>query len=1759
MLSLFCSICFLLLGTNLSWGQQVIGSFPYMDGGFEGQTPTTTLSSTVSTSAWTVSSTGNSSTRSIINDASAARTGNKYANHVTTSTTVRLQSPSTVTQGTGPAVSTQYTVQYYFKTATDPTTGLNAGGIYNDGSNSRMAASTIVGAWSSTTWTKAYSTITTNATQITPYAATGFGAVRTAIASSNLYDDFVIYPGAYDSTGPTVVSTPTVAIASATTFNVGWTASADSDKSGYMVVRYSANPSSNALAIPNLNGIYAVGNTITNGSATGTVVHIGPTATTSFTDTVADTGVVYYYRIFTVDKAFNYSSPVDVASLVDNTPPPSAGTVSIGGFTANSLAVSWEAAASIDGGGYMVVRYTSNPNADNDPTQKTTYAATNTYTNGTGSLTGTVLYVGTGLTVTDTGLSELTTYYYKVYTFDQAKNYSDESTANGTTVSSVVVDDTPPNNPGAVTISNQTASTLTTSWVAAVGGVDGGGYLVLRFSGVPDADADPTQKQAYLTGENIFNLGSTNPKTAKVAYVGTNLTFVNTALNEGNNYYFKVYTFDQAKNYSGEATVTGKTATQIVAPVAIAADMPTATSFNANWVAVANATGYTVSVYTSTNTISNIVGWTIPAASTTDGPTLLADVTSTNNTTNTLSQNAGGTVVTTVSGNPTNAARGATYYSMILISGTEGVDAVYAPTKTTPDKYWQIEVNTVGYKNATISSHQYSTNTGPRDWKLQYSSTGPLGTFTDLVSTITLGSAVWNTTAVNNVALPASCQNNPSVVLRWMQTTFTNTNGVAMTTPSTGGTSRIDNILVKGEKLDAVNTFSVTGDTTTSASITGLTGGNYYYDVFATGTNTTSGSGVVTKYITSQKSNVISYWLAIPESIADFKSVASGNLNDPTVWQYYDGSAWIAAANAPINTNNVTITAGHEIALTANFSIASTKTMTVNGTINLAGYKLTGSGTFTLTSANTATIKLGDNVSLAAGVITTNKTFGAAANYVFNGTISQYFTSLPTPITGNITVDNSAGVYLVASTAINSPGIFTVTTGSKLWFGDGLTTDANVPGRGTFNITGSGFFTANDGCTLVVTGSRGLSNNTGNLGLIETKVVFGNNINYWFYKNDGYTVMQMGDYFVSKITSINNLVVNNPMGVYLGCVSQAKNVLNTANNMLTEFSPITDITVNGTLHFMSGKLIANNGSLKLNTDGTLFTWQATVNGVTTTQVISSPQTSGTASVIIGASGSITGAGSDTGWVIGNLKKLTNSGASPSFSYAIGDANYYTPLALTFTGNTSATGGLTARTTAGDHPQLSSSDLSPTISVNRTWTLTNASLAGFTNYNATFAYPTQDNDSSVLTQFYASRLYNGSSWATLTNSGTPTSTNLTASSISGFGDFAVGAVTSLTTTKIKDAFCGSTLPAMNTQIKAEIYPAAQLYRYHVSRNGTLLGTYEVNKSNFDFMKIPGILYGLTYSIKVAVKIDNIWGGYGTSCNVTTPTIVSANNVPLTSMRASQCGTTLAKIGSPIHSELVYAAEAYRFQLTNGSTVTEIESPIYYFFLTDTAIGTYGTTFSVKTKVKIAGIWGNYGSPCSISTPTLSASSVPTTQVRPSFCETTLATLSTKIPAVIAYNAEGYRFEITNGATVVVYDSALYNFRLSDAGIVATSGTTYGIRVAAKVNGVYGNYGLSCNVTTPGIASNSRTIIENTDFNLVAYPNPSNSTFKLQVNGSNEDEVSILVFDMMGRQIENKVVKSNDIENITLGQNYSTGVYNVIVSQGMNTKTVRLVKK
>jgi len=111
-------------------------------------------------------------------------------------------------------------------------------------------------------------------------------------------------------------------------------------------------------------------------------------------------------------------------------------------------------------------------------------------------------------------------------------------------------------------------------------------------------------------------------------------------------------------------------------------------------------------------------------------------------------------------------------------------------------KYWEIEFNTQGYKDLTVSFSQRSSSTGPRDFKIQYK-IGSGGTWTDVPgASITLGNATWfNSTNYN---IPSDCYNQPSVYLRWIMTSNTSAGGG---TVASGGTNRITNIVVKGELI----------------------------------------------------------------------------------------------------------------------------------------------------------------------------------------------------------------------------------------------------------------------------------------------------------------------------------------------------------------------------------------------------------------------------------------------------------------------------------------------------------------------------------------------------------------------------------------------------------------------------------------------------------------------------------------------------------------------------------------------------------------------------------------------------------------------------------------------------------------------------------------------------------------------------------------------------------------------------------------------
>jgi hypothetical protein len=48
-------------------------------------------------------------------------------------------------------------------------------------------------------------------------------------------------------------------------------------------------------------------------------------------------------------------------------------------------------------------------------------------------------------------------------------------------------------------------------------------------------------------------------------------------------------------------------------------------------------------------------------------------------------------------------------------------------------------------------------------------------------------------------------------------------------------------------------------------------------------------------------------------------------------------------------------------------------------------------------------------------------------------------------------------------------------------------------------------------------------------------------------------------------------------------------------------------------------------------------------------------------------------------------------------------------------------------------------------------------------------------------------------------------------------------------------------------------------------------------------------------------------------------------------------------------------------------------------------------------------------------------------------------------------------------------------------------------------------------------------------------------------------------MLGRLIEQRDLRTNDLETTTIGERYPSGVYNVVVAQEDNLETVRVVKR
>jgi hypothetical protein len=104
------------------------------------------------------------------------------------------------------------------------------------------------------------------------------------------------------------------------------------------------------------------------------------------------------------------------------------------------------------------------------------------------------------------------------------------------------------------------------------------------------------------------------------------------------------------------------------------------------------------------------------------------------------------------------------------------------------------------------------------------------------------------------------------------------------------------------------------------------------------------------------------------------------------------------------------------------------------------------------------------------------------------------------------------------------------------------------------------------------------------------------------------------------------------------------------------------------------------------------------------------------------------------------------------------------------------------------------------------------------------------------------------------------------------------------------------------------------------------------------------------------------------------------------------------------------------------------------------------------------------------------------------------------------------------------------------------------------------GCADNTPLPGDCSLPAAKISSTKgMGATVYPNPFANNFKLSITSVNAEDVQIRVYDMLGKTVDSRSVKMSDVEAFELGDGYPSGIYNIVISQGTEVKTQRVIKR
>ncbi|MBN1340446.1 MAG: hypothetical protein JXA03_14045 [Bacteroidales bacterium] len=244
-------------------------------------------------------------------------------------------------------------------------------------------------------------------------------------------------------------------------------------------------------------------------------------------------------------------------------------------------------------------------------------------------------------------------------------------------------------------------------------------------------------------------------------------------------------------------------------------------------------------------------------------------------------------------------------------------------------------------------------------------------------------------------------------------------------------------------------------------------------------------------WIGAAESNVVKISVRTKEQ---FRTISSGNWNDPLIWQYYDGTQWVAASHFPTADSLIcpdpvaTIQNGHTVTITEDVNYGNVIVDTT-GTLDIPGDKklgiiaadslivhgtlithntgmVNGTGNFVISPNATMHVGSADGITIsdAAGNVQVagSRIYSEGANYIYIGIANQVTGSGLTQYTPASVTINAPGVVVTLSYELTVSGNITISQGTldvnnlNIWIGGSwFNFGTFIPGTATVYFTGS--------------------------------------------------------------------------------------------------------------------------------------------------------------------------------------------------------------------------------------------------------------------------------------------------------------------------------------------------------------------------------------------------------------------------------------------------------------------------------------------------------------------------------------------------------------------------------------------------------------------------------------------------------------------------------------------------------------------------------